>query len=162
MPSVPFIRMPSVPFIRMPSVPLIGVPSMLLTRTSRPLQIIKRLLIRIVPVRQFPFIKIIRWIRIAEVGVLFHILFRLIMRACNGVLLVFVFVLSHKTVFSSSHKSRAGIEKTLALPNWHRLCRPKPGGARFVHVTEAPLLWSGNEGNRKVASKSLPVARTTL
>jgi hypothetical protein len=119
------IRVAFVPFIRvrMTPMPFVGMPSVPFSRRPRPLQIIKRLLIRIIPLRQFPLIEIVRRIGVAEFGVLFDILFRLLVRAQIGVLLLFVLVRSHITVFSISHKSRAGIEKTLALPTWHRLCR---------------------------------------
>ena len=46
----------------------------------RPLQKVKRLLVRIIPARQFPLIEIIRRIGIAEFRVLLHILFCLIVR----------------------------------------------------------------------------------
>ena len=84
--------------IRLPPAPLSFVP--------RPFQVVKPLLIRVIPARQFPFIEIIRRIGIAELGVLVHILFRLIVRvlrlivrACIGVPAFFAFVRSHDNCF---------------------------------------------------------------
>ena len=72
----------------------------------RPLQIVKCLLVRIIPARQFPLIEIIRRIGIAELRVLFHILFcllvrvfRLVVRARFGVFGVFVLAGSHDNCF---------------------------------------------------------------
>jgi len=77
-PAVPLTFVPSVPLTFMTSVPFTRMP---FTPVPRFFQIIQCLLIRIVPIRQFPFIQIIRRIGIAELGVLFHILFRLIVCA---------------------------------------------------------------------------------
>jgi len=74
------VRVPAVPFIRVPRMALTRVSTMSLSTVPRPLEIIQCLLIRVVLARQFPFIEIIRRIGIAEFRILFHILFRLIVR----------------------------------------------------------------------------------
>jgi len=71
----------TVPLTFVPALPLTLVPAVPPTPMPRPFQVVKCLLIRIVPFRQLPFIEIIRGIRIAQVGVFFHILFCLIVRA---------------------------------------------------------------------------------
>ena len=80
-PAVPLTLVPALPLTLVPGVPLTLVTTVPLTPMPRPFQVVKRLLIRIVPFRQLPFIEIIRGIRIAQVGVFFHILFCLIVRA---------------------------------------------------------------------------------
>jgi len=74
------IRMTAVPLPVMTTISLTLMTAVPLSSVPRPFQIVQRLFVGIVPIRQFPFVQIIRRIRVAEFGVLFHILFRLIVR----------------------------------------------------------------------------------
>jgi hypothetical protein len=113
--------------------PLLPVVFRMLSMTLRPwpLQIVERLLIRIIPIGQFPLIQVIRRIRVAKFGVFQHILFRLIVRVCDRVLALFIFVRCHNIIFSS--RTKAGPESQV-----HYLCHP---GTAFAACKRQSLVW---------------------